>query len=85
MGSLSILDHFVFLFWAYWKRNWYEYNGKLFGAFLTLNFAARFIIEFYKEHQALADESVVNMGQYLSVPLVIIVVFLDKSKKVAKN
>ena len=77
---------FVFLFWAYWKRNWYEYNGKLFGAFLTLNFAARFIIEFYKEHQALADESVVNMGQYLSVPLVIIgLYFWIKAKKVAKN
>lgn len=77
---------FGFLFWTYWKRNWYEYNGKLFGAFLTLNFAARFIIEFFKEHQTLGDDSAVNMGQYLSIPLIILgLYYWVNPKKSAPN
>ena len=28
---------FLFLFWAYWKKDWYAFRGRLFGVFLTLN------------------------------------------------
>jgi len=38
---------FCFLFWGYWKRDWYIYSGKLFGAFFTLLFASRFFVEFF--------------------------------------
>ncbi len=63
---------FLFLFWGYWRRNWYERQGLLFGLFLTFLFGARFVIEFFKEHQTLQDESLLNMGQWLSIPAVII-------------
>lgn len=44
----------------------------LFGLFLVLLFGARFIIEFWKEHQTLADDAFLNMGQWLSIIPVII-------------
>ena len=74
---------FLFLFWAYWKKKWHLYRGRLFGIFLTLLFVARFFVEFFKEHQALSDSSLLSMGQYLSIPLVLIgVIFWIKSKKI---
>ncbi len=59
---------FLLLFWGYWKKKWHEMQGLLFGAFLILLFGARFIIEFWKEHQTLHDENSINMGQWLSIP-----------------
>ena len=44
-------------------------------------FTARFVIEFFKEHQTLEDESVVNMGQYLSIPLIILGLYYWVSSK----
>ena len=77
---------FLFLFWAYWKRNWYTFQGRLFGVFLSFMFTARFVIEFFKEHQTLGDESVVNMGQYLSIPLIILgLYYWVNSKKSVTN
>ena len=74
---------FCFLFWGYWKRDWYLYSGKLFGAFFTLLFASRFIVEFFKEHQTLENSSLLTMGQYLSIPLVGVgLYFWIKSKKI---
>ena len=70
--ALAYWVTFLFLFWAYWKKDWYAFKGRLFGVFLTFMFTARFVIEFLKEHQTLGDESVVNMGQYLSIPLIIL-------------
>jgi len=47
--------------------------GLLGGLFLVLYFTARFIVEFFKEFQALTDgELPLTMGQYLSVPFVLI-------------
>ena len=77
---------FLFLFWAYWKRNWYAFQGRLFGIFLSFMFTARFVIEFFKEHQTLADNSAVNMGQYLSIPLIILgLYYWVNSKKSVTN
>jgi len=74
---------FSFLFWAYWKKEWHLYRGRLFGIFLTLLFIARFFVEFFKEHQALSNSSTLTMGQYLSIPLVLVgVIFWIKSKKI---
>ncbi|MCB0736853.1 MAG: prolipoprotein diacylglyceryl transferase [Bacteroidetes bacterium] len=52
-------------------------NGLLLGLFLTLTFTARFCIEFLKEVQVdseydLLAEMGLNMGQILSIPLVLI-------------
>lgn len=47
--------------------------GLLGGLFLTLYFAGRFIVEYFKEFQALsAEQSALTMGQYLSIPFILI-------------
>ncbi len=47
-------------------------NGLLFSLFLILVFTARFIIEFIKEPQVGFEENMsLNMGQLLSIPLVV--------------
>ena len=66
---------FIILFWGYWKRKWHEMPGLLFGAFLILLFGSRFIIEFWKEHQALSGDNSINMGQWLSIPAVLLGLF----------
>lgn len=82
----SYLLIFLILMWGYWKRRWYEKEGLLFGLFLILLFSARFIIEFWKEHQTLSDDASLNMGQWLSIPAVlagvVIVLFAFKNQKV---
>ena len=72
-GSYFLI--FILLFFGYWKWHWYKKQGLLFGIFLTLLFSARFIIEFWKEHQTLDGGASLNMGQWLSVPAVSIGLF----------
>ena len=81
--AISYWIIFSFLFWAYWKKKWHLYRGRLFGIFLTLHFVARFFVEFFKEHQALSNSSVLTMGQLLSIPLVLVgIIFWIKSKRI---
>ena len=81
--AISYWIIFSFLFWSYWKKKWHLYRGRLFGIFLTLLFVARFFVEFFKEHQALSNSSALTMGQYLSIPLVLVgIIFWIKSKKI---
>lgn len=42
-------------------------QGLLSSVFLSLYFAGRFVVEFFKEHQALDPSSTLTMGQYLSI------------------
>lgn len=46
--------------------------GMMAATFLALYFTGRFIVEFFKEYQTLADTSALTMGQYLSIPLAIL-------------
>ena len=56
---------------------WYRYkenlpHGRVFALFLIVLFGLRFIHEFFKENQvSFEDEIALNMGQWLSIPLVI--------------
>ncbi len=75
LESGTYLVIFLLLFFGYWKWHWYKKQGLLFGLFLVLLFSARFIIEFWKEHQTLDDGASLNMGQWLSVPAVSIGLF----------
>ncbi len=78
LEAISYFVIFILLFWGYWKQEWYKREGLMFGVFFLLMFSARFIIEFWKEHQtdSLAEASL-NMGQWLSVPGILIgVVFI---------
>lgn len=61
-----------------WKK-WFELkkSGRLFGLFLMLLFSLRFILEFWKTEQSeyLRDHSFLTMGQYLSLPFILLGVF----------
>jgi prolipoprotein diacylglyceryl transferase len=67
---------------------WFKYkenlpHGRVFGLFLTILFSLRFIHEFFKENQvSFEDGLALNMGQILSIPLVItgIVIFVRSFK-----
>jgi prolipoprotein diacylglyceryltransferase len=88
LESGTYLVIFLLLFIGYWKWHWYKKQGLLFGMFLVLLFSARFIIEFWKEHQTLDDGASLNMGQWLSVPAVSIGLFFivrALMKKSAEN
>lgn len=73
--AIAYLFIFVLLLYGYWKRHWYEKEGLLLGLFLILLFAARFIIEFWKEHQTLEGGALLNMGQWLSLPAIAVGMF----------
>jgi phosphatidylglycerol---prolipoprotein diacylglyceryl transferase len=52
-------------------------SGFLLGVFFIMVFTARFFIEFVKENQVAFEDSMsLNMGQLLSVPVVLAGVFL---------
>ena len=62
-------------------------TGFLFGLFLTLVFAARFIIEYFKTPQAAYETgNLISVGQWLSVPFVLagIVLMLLSAKEKAR-
>ncbi len=75
--ALCYLVFFGILMWLYWKTNAGQIKGFLLGVFFILVFGARFFIEFIKENQDGIDQSLegLNMGQYLSIPLVLIGLF----------
>ena len=70
-GSYLILG--LILVWVYRNRLDKVYRGFFFGAFLLGCFGMRFLIEFIKEPQEAFEENmVINMGQTLSIPFIIL-------------
>jgi phosphatidylglycerol---prolipoprotein diacylglyceryl transferase len=77
---------FGLLLFLYWKTNAGRIKGFLLGTFFTLLFGVRFLIEFIKENQTdTFTENVngvtqntqgLNMGQLLSIPLVLFGLYL---------
>ncbi|MEZ4923776.1 MAG: prolipoprotein diacylglyceryl transferase [Crocinitomicaceae bacterium] len=69
---------FGFIFFLYWKTNAAKLQGFLVGFFFVTVFGVRFLVEFIKENQEGIDQGLtgLNMGQYLSIPLVLIGLFL---------
>ncbi|TNE30530.1 MAG: prolipoprotein diacylglyceryl transferase [Bacteroidetes bacterium] len=64
---------FFILYALYRKGNFALRNGFLFGTFLVLVFGFRFVVEFFKANQTAFEEGMsLNMGQWLSIPLVLI-------------
>jgi prolipoprotein diacylglyceryltransferase len=63
---------FIILAFLYLKTNAKNRRGFIFGAFLIGVFGFRFFVEYYKEIQVSFETSMsLNMGQWLSIPLVI--------------
>jgi len=74
--AISYLLLFTILAFLYYRTNYANKPGFIFGVFLIGQFTARFIIEFYKEVQvAFEQEMTLNMGQILSLPLIAVGLF----------
>jgi phosphatidylglycerol:prolipoprotein diacylglycerol transferase len=70
-----ILSLCLFLIWQSKKVS--NYKGFLFGLGIFLIFLQRFLIEFLKENQVEFEEQLkLNMGQTLSIPLIILGIFI---------
>ncbi len=71
--ALSYLLIFLLLLWLYWRKKGEYIQGMLISLTLILIFIARFFIEFMKEDQVEFESTMnLNMGQWLSIPFVII-------------
>lgn len=75
--AISCLLIFIVLFLIWNKYRAKLPEGRLLGLFLILIFGLRFFYEFLKENQvAFEDEIPLNMGQWLSIPLVLLGVWI---------
>ena len=71
--ALSYLVLGVGLLWLYVKRLDKMYRGSFIGIFFIVCFGMRFLIEFIKEPQVDFENSMVlDMGQWLSIPFVLL-------------
>ena len=71
--AMAYLICFAVVLYAYRKYYSRLGSGFLFGLSLSLAFLARFIIEFFKEHHVPFEETLwLNMGQILSIPMVLL-------------
>ena len=81
--SCVVIFLMLFLIWNRKKEN--TPQGLLFGIFLILVFGLRFAYEFLKENQvAFEDDLALNMGQWLSIPLLlagVIIVIVSLTRK----
>lgn len=74
--AIAYVIIFIIL-WAMYQKNKDPKPGKLFGIFLILLFGARFIIEYVKIDQVAFEAGMLlNMGQILSIPFILLGIFL---------
>ncbi len=82
-GFVLYLSLFFFIVYYYTRNQNKKADGYLFGLFLALLGCLRFGMEFLKRHYVFSDDSILNMAQYLSLPMIIagiIIVVLQTSK-----
>ncbi len=84
--AICYLLIFAFLI-RYYYKNYPDFKpGTLIGLFFILVFTARFLIEFVKENQENFEEGLLlNMGQLLSIPFVLIGLYLVFRKAPQKS
>lgn len=74
--AFCYLALFGLLMWMYWCKNAQCRPGLIFGTFLVGIFLPRFFIEFIKNDQADFEAGMLlNMGQLLSIPFVLVGLF----------
>lgn len=75
--SITTFLIFLLLFFIWSRRKQYTPPGLLLGLFLIILFGLRFVHEYFKENQvAFEDQMALNMGQILSIPLVVAGIFI---------
>jgi phosphatidylglycerol---prolipoprotein diacylglyceryl transferase len=78
---------FILMYWL-WKHKRNQYGpGFMFGFLCVVLWIERFIDEFFKENQvAFENEMALNMGQWLSIPFIIVgIIFMVRSYKREPN
>lgn len=84
--AICYLISFIVLYRMYWKTKAKLSPGKLFGVFMILIWTARFFIEFIKVGQNDNDDIwMLKTGQWLSIPFVLIGLYLTFRKVPAKE
>lgn len=88
--SISSLLLFAFLLALYYRYKQKTPEGLIFGLFLIILFSLRFVYEFLKENQVEGENAMqqaiqLNLGQLLSIPFVLVGIWLlirlKKTKK----
>jgi len=79
--SISSFLLFLFLYFLWNRRKSLTPRGLLFGLFVVILFSLRFVYEFLKENQVDKEDYLLNtigmnIGQLLSIPLIIIGLFI---------
>lgn len=76
--ALFCIAVFIYLLYAYYKQDMaHKRPGFMFSIFLIVVFGSRIIIEFLKERQVAFEEGMfLDMGQLLSIPFVIVGIWL---------
>lgn len=75
--AICYLFSFGVLMFLYWKKDAWKKEGFVFGTFLILIFGFRIIVEFFKIGQTDRDDLLfLNTGQLLSIPFVLVGIFL---------
>lgn len=75
--SISCIILFAFLLWLWFKYKLNLPEGRLFGIFLIVCFGLRIVWEFMKINQVdFENDLPLNMGQLLSIPLVLFGIFI---------
>jgi prolipoprotein diacylglyceryltransferase len=84
--AISCIILFLFLLWLWSKHKEHLPTGRIFGIFMIVLWSLRFVYEFLKENQVEFENNLpLNMGQWLSIPLVLIgiVVLIRSYRKTA--
>ena len=78
---------FIIVWYVYWKTDKKWQLGYLFGLFFVLLFTVRVIVEFFKESQGaeFITGLSLNTGQLLSIPFILIGLYLMFRKKETYN
>ncbi len=83
--SLTYLIVFMILYRMYWKTKARFQPGYIFGAALIGLFGTRFFLEMFKENQEAFEGNLpINMGQILSIPVVLIgtyIMFTSRNRR----
>jgi phosphatidylglycerol:prolipoprotein diacylglycerol transferase len=84
--SLTSLALFILLFYLWTRKKINTPPGLLFGLFFIILFGLRFVHELFKENQvAFEDGMSLNMGQLLSIPLIIAGIIIFARALTLKN
>lgn len=75
--SFSCVLLFIILFWIWYKHKASLPPGRIFGIFMIILWTLRFLYEFLKENQVEFENNLpLNMGQILSIPLVLVGIYI---------